>query len=152
MAASALSSAGVSSLFSVGRTSRFPLNTAAISSSRGVRGCRHKVGGLLNRKSVYAVMMTASRFYSLSLTFSCLNFPIVFSRWTSDFWRGNCSCSACIKNTSVQEYSLDYMIQVLYMLCPQTQTDNEGLSSKCVRLFTQYYPKYLFKYIFIKNF
>lgn len=101
---------------------------------------------------MYAVKMTASRFYSLSLTFSCLNFPVVFSRWTSDFWRGNCSCSACIKNTSVQEYSLDYMIQVLYMLCPQTQTDNEGLSSKCVRLFTQYYPKYLFKYIFNKKF
>lgn len=71
---------------------------------------------------------TVSTFYSLSLTFSCLNFPVVFSRWTSDFWRGNCSCSACIKNTSVQEYNLDYKVQELYVVlklkltmkvCPQ---------------------------------
>lgn len=85
-------------------------------------GLRHKVGGLLNRKSVYPVMTAdtegfiVSTFYSLSLTFSCLNFPVVFSRWTSDFWRGNCSCSACIKNTLVLEYNLDYKVQELYVV------------------------------------
>lgn len=180
MAASALSSAGVSSLFSVGRTSLFPLNTAAISSSRGVRGCqhkfggllnrksvyvekglrhkvggllnrksvyivkrlRHKVGGLLNRKSVYVVMttdtegFTASRFYSLSLTFSCLNFPVVFSRWTSDFWRGNCSCSACIKNTSVQEYNLDYMVQELYVVFSNSNWQWRYVHKMCSTLYS----------------
>lgn len=167
MAASALSSAGVSSLFSVGRTSLFPLNTAAISSSRGVRGCqhkfggllnrksvyvekglRHKVGGLLNRKSVYVVMttdtegFTVSRFYSLSLTFSCLNFPVVFSRWTSDFWRGNCSCSACIKNTSVQEYNLDYMVQELYVVFSNSNWQWRYVHKMCSTLYS-----ILFKFI-----
>lgn len=113
-----------------------------------VKRLRHKVGGLLNRKSVYVVMttdtegFTASRFYSLSLTFSCLNFPVVFSRWTSDFWRGNCSCSACIKNTSVQEYNLDYMVQELYVVFSNSNWQWRYVHKMCSTLYS-----ILFKFI-----
>lgn len=103
------------------------------------------MGGLLNRKSVYPVMTAdtegfiVSTFYSLSLTFSCLNFPVVFSRWTSDFWRGNCSCSACIKNTLVREYNLDYMIQELYVVFSNSNWQWRYVHKMCSTLYSILY-------------